>query len=536
MSIRVVAAACALLIAYVCGTTPIAAGSGSSVHFAIGADPQSLDPLFAHPDAGGVEAELARLIFEPFVDIDASGHQIPVLLSRIPTVANGDLSPDGRTIVYHLRPGVRWHDGVAVDAHDVLFTLHAILDDRNPVRSREGYDRIVAADAIDAHTVRIHLRAAWAPAVASLFSYGTAPQYVLPAHLLEHEARLDQSAFGAHPVGNGPFRFVRWERGDHLEYEANPQYWRGAPKVDQLEVRIIPDPGANFTALLSGAIDWSVLSPAQWKSVAQRSDLHFHDVPLAMAVGLALNTRHAPLDDPRVRRAIAASLDRRAISEKLTFGRYPPMETSQRLQSWAHDANAMQPAYDPLAADRALDAAGWVRGADGIRVKAGHRLMLVYTFFPESQTGVRVATFVERALRARGIDVVLKSVSNAKLFLPAAQGGVLASGAFDLAYIPWPLGADPDDAALLTCVGALNYGRWCDAEVDRLEAQAQASPDRATRVRLYGQVQARTTRDVPIVFLFDPAYVYATRPGLTGFAPNAFSATWNAANWTIAAN
>lgn len=528
---RVVAVACALALA---AASAVAAGVPQGVvRFAIAADPATLDPLFAHADAAGVEAELARLAFEPFVDVDAQGRTVPVLLERVPTVGNGDLSPDGRTIVYRLRAGVRWEDGVPVTARDVLFTLHAILDDRNPVPSRAGYDRIASAEALDARTVRIRLKEPWAPAVASFFSAGTTPQYVLPAHLLERESRLDRAAFGSHPVGDGPFRLVSWQRGEGLVYAANLGYWRGPPHVARLEVRIVPDPGTNFTALQSGALDWNLLSPAQWASVANRPGLRFRFVPLAMVVGIALNTRHAPLDDVRVRRAIAASIDRAAISEKLTFGRYPPLETVAPLGSWAHDPSIAQPRYDPAAADRLFEAAGWRRGPDGIRTRAGRRFSLVYAFFPESQTGVRVATFVERALRDRGIDVALKSVSNVKLFLPAGQGGVLASGGFDLAYVPWPLGADPDDAPLLACAGSANYARWCDRDVDRLERQAQTAPDRAARIRIYAEIARRTAAAVPIVFLFDPVYVYAYRDGLAGFAPNAFSPTWNAADWSI---
>jgi peptide/nickel transport system substrate-binding protein len=196
----------------------------ATVRFAIAADPQTLDPLFAHADANSVEQQLARLAFEPFIDIDERGRQVPVLLARIPTVANGDLSRDGRTIVYHLRHGVRWQDGVPVTAADVLFTLHAITDPRNPVRSREGYDRVAHAERIDDFTVRVTLKSAWAPAVATLFSYGTAPQYVLPEHVLARETRLDRAAFGSAPLGDGPYRFVSWQRGNRLEYAVNPAY------------------------------------------------------------------------------------------------------------------------------------------------------------------------------------------------------------------------------------------------------------------------------------------------------------------------
>lgn len=513
-------------------TGPAASESAAAVRFAIAADPQTLDPLFAHVDANSVEQQLARLAFEPFIDVDTHGRQIPVLLARIPTVANGDLSRDGKTITYHLRRGVRWQDGVPVTATDVLFTLHAITDPRNPVGSREGYDRIARAERIDDETVRIVLRSPWAPAVATLFSYGTAPQYVLPAHLLAKEPRLDRAAFGAAPVGDGPFRFVSWERGERLVYVANPHYWRGRPAAPRLDIRIEPDPGTNFTSLLSGALDWNLLSPVQQQAMPKHGFAYAY-VPLALVAGIAINTAHPPLDDVRVRRAIAASIDRQAISDKITFKRYPVVDTAQPLGSWARDPAVREPAFDPAAADRLLDAAGWRRGPDGMRRKNGRPLALTYVQFPETQTGVRAAAFIERALHARGIDVTLKSVTNAKLFLPKSEGGALASGAYDLAYVPWPMGADPDDSFLLTCNGPANVMRWCDPQVDALERRALAAPSQSERKALYAQIERRVAAAVPIVYLFDPSYIYAYRTALHGFAPNAFNPTWNAADWRL---
>ena len=511
-----------------------APAEGARVRFALAADPQTLDPLFAHVDANSVEQQVARLAFEPFVDVDERGRAVPVLLDRIPTLENGGLSRDDRTIVYHLRRGVRWHDGVEVSAHDVVWTLHAILDDRNPVRSRAGYDRVARADALDRYTVRVTLREAWAPAVATLFSYGTAPQYVLPAHVLEREANLATSGFGAHPVGNGPYRFVSWSRGDRLVYAANPAYWRGAPQVARIEVRVVPDPGTNFTLLRSGGLDWNLLSPVQRESLGSPAPVSFRTVPLTLVAGIALNTAHPPLDDARVRRAIAASIDRAAISAKITFGRYPVVDTAQPLGSWARDPQVREPGFDPAQADRLLDAAGWRRGAGGARTKNGRPLALTYVQFPESQTGVRVATFVQSELAARGFAIAIKSLSNAQLFLPKSQGGTLATGAFDLAYVPWPMGADPDDAFLLSCAGAANVMRWCDPQVDALERRALAAPSRDERKRLYAQIERRVADAVPIVYLFNPSYSYAYRPALTGFFPNAFNPTWDAYRWRIA--
>ncbi|BDE08042.1 peptide-binding protein [Vulcanimicrobium alpinum] len=502
------------------------------MRFALAADPQTLDPLFAHVDANSVEQQVARLAFEPFIDVDERGRAIPILLDRIPTAANGGISRDGRTIVYHLRRGVRWSDGAPVDAHDVVWTLHAILDDRNPVRSRAGYDRVARVEAVDPHTVRVTLKNAWAPAVATLFSYGVAPQYVLPAHLLEKEPSLATSAFGAHPVGNGPYRLVSWSRGERLIYEPNPTYWRGAPRASRLDLRVVPDPNTNFTLMRSGELDWNLFSPAQRETLGAPGGIAFRTVPLTLIAGIAINTAHAPLDDARVRRAIAAAIDRGAISRKITFGRYPVVDTAQPLGSWARDPSVHEPAFDPAAADRLLDAAGWRRGADGMRAKRGVALALTYVQFPESQTGVRVATLVQSELKARGMNVTIKSLSNAQLFLPKSQGGTLATGAFDLAYVPWPMGADPDDSFLLTCAGSGNVMRWCDPAVDALEARALVAPDRAERKLLYAQIERRVADAVPIVYLFNPSYSYAYRTTLRNFSPNAFNPTWNAYAWS----
>ena len=472
--------------------------------------------------------------FEPFIDLDPTGRPVPELLRTIPTVQNGGVSRDGRTIVYHLRPGVHWSDGVPVSARDVLFSLHAIVDPRNPVASREGYELIDRAEALGPLTVRVHLRRAWAPAVATLFTYGTAPQYVLPEHVLAKQQPLARAPFGAAPsVGDGPFSFVSWRRGERLVYRANPRYWRGRPALEQLEIGIVPDPSTNLTLLQSGAIDFNLVAPAQLGALAHVPGLNYVQVPIALVAGLALNVRRAPLDDARVRRALVQAIDRNAISRKITLGKYPRADSDRPRFSWAYDAGVAQPAYDPAAADAALDGAGWPRGKDGLRERGGKTLALTYVQFPETTTGVRVATMVQAELRARGLDVTVKSISNAQLFLPARDGGTLARGAFDIAYVPWLLGADPDDRFLYTCAGEKNYMRWCDPAIDRLEAQAVAEPLQPARRRDYLAIDRVAARDVPIVWLFNPNYVYVARERLRGFAPNAFTPTWNAWSWRL---
>jgi len=524
-----------LLLAAVACTRQGSAGAAPPgvVRFDLAADPSTLDPLFLHPDAASVEQQLARLVFEPFVDFDAAGHPVPALLEAIPTQGNGGVSADGRTIRYRLRPGVRWSDGRPVTSADVLFTLRAILDPRNPVRSHEGYELIDRAVAIDARTVVLHLRRAWAPAVLSYFSYGFAPQFVLPEHVLAQEAPLERAPFNAAPVvGDGPFRFVSWRRGEGVRYAPNALYWRGAPKVS-LDVRVVADPGSNLVMLQSGALDWNLVAPVQMAALQGKPGIRFVDVPTAVVAGLAFNTAHAPLDDVRVRRAIAMSVDRAGISKKITLGAYPVTNVLQPQFSWAYDPSIREPGYDPQAADALFALAGWRRGADGLLRKSGRTLHLVYVQFPESMTGVRVAATVQAELHDRGIDVSIKSVSNAQLFLP--RTGTLATGGYDLAYVPWTMGADPDDSSVLSCSGASNYMRWCDPRVDALETAALATVDQSQRKRAYARIAAIVASQVPILYLFNARYVYAYRDRLEGFSPNAFLPTWNAGGWALSA-
>lgn len=524
------------LLAFLGGCAGGAPGgrAAGAVRFDLAADPANLNPLFLHQDAASVEQQVARLVFLPFIDLDAQGHLIPELITRVPSVQNRDISADGRTIVYHLRPNVVWSDGVPVTAHDVLWTLHAILDPDTPVPSREGYDLIDRAYAKDRHTVVFHLRRAWAPAATTFFSYGFRPQFVLPAHVLSKERPLAQAPFNAAPtVGDGPFTFVSWKRGESLLYRANPRYWRGAPRARQLDIRVIPDPQTNLVLLRSGQLDWNLIAPVQQQTLRDARDVAFVYVPTAVVAGIVLNLSHPPLNDLRVRRAIASSIDRNGISKKITLGRYPVTNVIQPQFSWAYDPTVKEPAYDAAAADALFDAAGWRRGPNGMREKNGKPLALVYVQFPESMTGVRVATAVQAQLRDRGVAVEIKSVSNAQLFLPSSRGGTLASGQFDMAYVPFTMGSDPDDSSILACNAPSNYMRYCNAQVDALEQAALRSASLAERKRLYSMIQRRVAADLPILYLFNADYIYAYRRQLRGFEPNAFLPTWNAAKWSM---
>jgi peptide/nickel transport system substrate-binding protein len=501
----------------------------AAIAFNIGEDPHTLDPLLAQTDD---EQQLSRLMFDPLLDVDAKGRLVPALAIEVPTSADGGLSADGKTITYHLRRGVRWQDGTAFTSRDVRFTWRAIVDPRNDVPSTRGYDLIRSIDLPDPYTAVVHLRTVWAPAVATYFTYGVHPVPIVPAHLLEGRGPLDQSTFGVDPVGTGPYRLAGWQRGDHLTFAANDAYYRGAPKTASIVVREVPDINTDLTMLRTGDLDWSLLSPAQRIALGAAPHIRFVYAPFSGFGAMAYNCAKPPFDDVHMRRAIAMAIDRGRLSRDITHGQYPVTDSDQPPFSWAYDPSVSEPRFDPRAADAALDALGWRRGPDGMRRKDGAPLQIVFATFPEGDTAVRTSVFVQAMLRDRGIDVTVKRVTVAQFYLPKSEGGLLLSGGFDLAYLAWRTGDDPDDSDLVTCSGASNFAGFCDRRIDALETSALSESSIAARKPLYDRIQALLAVDLPYLFLYAPTYGFAVRDDMGGLDPTPYSPTWNAYEWT----
>lgn len=502
--------------------------SKPSIAFNISEDPHSLDPLLAQSDD---EQQVAHLAFDMLVDVDAHGDLIPALATEVPSTANGGVSADGRTITYHLRHDVLWQDGKPFTSRDVWFTWRAIMDPRNEVASTRGYDLIQSIRTPDPYTAIVTLEHPWAPAVSTFFSYGVHPVPIVPAHILEGHP-LRGSTFDQHPVGTGPYEVVEWQRGDHITYKANPRFYRGVPKTAEIIVREVPDINTDLTMLRTGDLDWSLLSPAQRIGLGDATGMHFVFAPFAGFGAMAYNCRRPPFDDPRMREAIAMSIDRATLSRDITHGQYPVTDVDQPIFSWAYNRAAKEPGYDPVAADKLLDALGWKRGPDGMRRKDGKPLAIGFATFPEGDTAVRTSIMVQAMLRTRGIDVSVKKVTVAQFYLPKSQHGLLLSGDYDLAYLAWRSGEDPDDSDLVTCTGIANFAGYCDRAIDADETKALATPDRAKRAAYYRDVQQRMAHDLSYLFLYAPTYGYAVRDGVKGVKPTPFSPTWNAATWT----
>jgi peptide/nickel transport system substrate-binding protein len=502
----------------------------------IQATPLTLNALLSN---NTTEAMIDRLIFDGLVTIDASGRkQIPVLAAEVPTLANGGISKDGLTVTYKLRHNVHWHDGVLFTSRDVKFTWAAVLNPNNNVITHSGYELVRSVDTPDPYTVVFHFKQKYAPAVNTLFGESDDPYEIVPAHILEKYHDINQIPFNSAPVGTGPFTFKEWLRGDHIELVANDRYFLGAPKLRSIDIRIVPDENTEVNLLRTHDIDWQFeASESEYHTLKAIPDLRIVLQVRNQFERIEIMTKHPPLDDVRVRRAIAYAMDTPRLVHDLTAGTAVVADQDLPPFMWAHSTSVHRYPHNVALARRLLAQAGWTAGPDGIMQKGGQRLSLDLAYNSSNATRRRGTVELQSMLRAAGIDTQLKSYLGTILFATMGQGGILQNGKFDLAWTGWVSGVDPDNANLFACwaqpPNGQNEARFCDPDVDAAETRALTNFDQTTRKAAYAALEERVTDQVPDIFIWWQRQIQPISPAFKNFTPNPVTASWNAYQWDI---
>lgn len=499
-------------------------------------DPDTLSPLIGNFQ---IDFDLAMFWGGFLFNYDDHDRLVPELATEEPTSANRGISRDGKTIVYHLRQGVKWHDGVPFDADDVIFTWHAIMNPKNNVGIRVGYDRITSIDKRDEHTIAVHLAGPYAPFVGTFLTQSAIPIPVYPRHLLEKFPDLNQNPYNSKPVGTGPFKVQAWHRGSVIRMVANDDYWRGKPKLREVDYQPIPSENTILTALRAHDVDlWFNASSPNVPAMKGIEHIDVHLVPFVQFGMLALNSSRPITGDLRVRRALQLGLDRKRIVDQITYGVNQVGEGDQPSAIWAHDARLKLVAFDPLRARALLDAAGWVPGPGGVRVKDGTPLALTMVVTSGDAIANRLAVVTQSQWRAIGVDLNVKPYATAQLYASFGAGGILQTSKFDIAYFSWSSGVDPDDSPLVMCdqfppAGQNNF-RYCNHDVDRQERLALATYNRAARKRAYDRIQADIAADVPFITLWFNRQVNVTSDDFKNFKPaHAVTPYWNTWEYSI---
>jgi peptide/nickel transport system substrate-binding protein len=503
------------------------------LRIALPINPMQLNPILPQ---NSIENFLAGLIFDLLVTQDEHHHQVPDLAAVVPTLQNGGISRDGLTITYHLRRGVKWHDGAPFTSRDVKFTWQAVLNSRNNVVSRRGYDQVASVDTPDDYTIVFHMKRMFAPAIDTIFGESDTSLRILPAHLLAKYPDVNQIPFNAAPVGTGPYQFVRWQRGDRIILRANPAYFRGTPHLKQLTLKIIQDDNTTLSQLLSHEVDLGIEIPAPvYRDLGNAAGIVRQLAQAPAYTSIVFNTKRAPLDDPRVRRALVLGMDRAAIVRDDTYGTAKLATADLSPFYWAFDRSLAPTPYDLAQAKALLDGTGWHPGPDGVRVRNGRRLSLLLVYGVGSQLVRTITVQVQQMYRPLGVEVELKGFDYAMLYAAAQNGGILNAGKFDMAMYAWISGSDPDNSSQWTCAAVPpagnNVARYCSHEMDVAQRLALSTFDRATRTRAYATIQSLLLRDAPAAFNYYQSLRYAHVAGLQNFTPNGTSEGWNAQDW-----
>jgi peptide/nickel transport system substrate-binding protein len=285
---------------------------GATVLYASGADLQSINPLLTvHP--------LARQV-QRYALLTTLARYDSALVPRPYLAREWTWSPDRRTLTFRLASGVRWSDGVPTTARDVRWTLDAARDPAVGYPRLDDLADLASVAAPDDSTVALGFSTP-----QTRFPDVLTDLAILPAHLLDSvpRAALRRAAWNEHPVGNGPFRFVRHESNRRWVFAANPDFppaLGGPPKIARLVLAVVDEPVTKLAALVDGELDFAGIQPAYAGYVQRDPRLRVLDYPLLFTYGLVFNTRRAPFDRVEVRKAISAALDRRELVEGYVYG------------------------------------------------------------------------------------------------------------------------------------------------------------------------------------------------------------------------
>ncbi|MFQ5846424.1 MAG: ABC transporter substrate-binding protein [Candidatus Methylomirabilales bacterium] len=468
--------------------------AGGSYHYTLGpSDPPSLDPVHI---TDTVSHAVASELYDGLVTFDPNLKIQPAIARR--WVVSGD----GRTYTFDLRPGVRFHNGRAVTAEDFRYSFERLLhpDTRSErtwiLEKLQGAREFMMGKAPDVsgikvlgpHKLQLTLERPFAPFLA-LLAYPAAS--VVPREVVERWGRQ----FSTHPVGTGPFRFREWRHDDRVILKANPDYFRGAPYLDQIVFRVIPDEMSRFQEFRAGNLDHTDIptglfavvrnDPSLSRMLASRPSLGIN--------AIQFNLERSPFRGNRkLRQAFNYSVDKEAIAQVILEGRVLSARSVLPPGMFAHNPELRGYPHNKKLAARLLAEAGYA---------GGRGLPPLRLYYNTGLVNRKIAEFIQGALRAIGVTIELR-----ELDWPAYLN-LVDRGDAPLFRLGW-LADYPDPENFLTVLfhsrnrgSKGNLSRYVNPRVDALLDQADASLDPRIRSRLYREAEKIIVEDAPWIFL-----------------------------------
>lgn len=461
-------------------------------------DPTNIDPRY------GMDVHSERV-----VQLVSNGLlQKDPQLNLIPCLAEKWENPDDRTYTFYLRKGVQFHDGSELTAEDVKYTFESILAPEMNSPHATAYTMLQRIDILDPYTIKFTLTERFAPFLSEM----TMP--IVPKKAAE---ALEGKRFTNTLIGTGPFKLVEWRHDERLVFEANPNYFEGAPKLDGIIFKIIPDYTVRFLELQRGDVDFAQdVIPSDMIPIAKETKgLKVISLESGIIYFLGFDLKHPILSNVKVRQAIAYAIDRQAMIEHLWNGRASPATGLLSPSNWAYEPNVRTYNFDPERAKSLLDEAGYP-DPDGDGPEP--RFKIVYKT-STTHSSVRVAEVVQAQLKKVGIEI-----SEIQIFEWAKYFADILSGNFQMYFLACVGISEPDIFhstyhSSQTPPNGRNRGFYSNAKIDELTERGRSVIDIEERKRIYSEIQQILAEEVPEIYLWHSYTIIVMNEKVHGFTP-----------------
>jgi len=496
-------------------------------------EPVNFNPLL-YVNSGTEEVPEACM-FDALWDVNEKGQFVPNLAVRVPTLENGGISADGKLWKIELKKGVKWQDGAPFTAKDVEFTYKTIVNPKVAIRSRSGFDLISDFKILNDHAVEITLSKPFVP-----FAWAWQKMHIVPAHILSKEADLNTAPFNTNPIGTGPYKLVKRVAGSHMEYKRNPSYHRGAPAIESVIHKFVPDQTVLYTQFKTGEVDVLGLHGVPPDRFAESRQLKGRDAletPAPWVEFIYFNCGKPQFKEKLVRQALYLAIDKNKWIKDIQYGLPPRTLSYLHPSHWAYNANLKDPGFDLKKAAAMLDEAGWKPGADGIREKNGVKLAFSMSTTAGSKAREQAQAMIQATWKEIGVAMEIKNMPASVVW-----GEYTTKSQFDTLMVGWEptVGMDPDYTArchskqipVKDGVGS-NYVQYENPELDKLLEEGVLISDLQKRKAVYAKIQEILHEDLPFAPIFAYMFMYGKKSEVQGYKTNPYvtDITWNIQEW-----
>lgn len=493
-----------------CGDTYVSALLG---------DASYLNPVLASDSASSA---INALVYNGLVKYDKNIKLVGDLAER------WEISDGGKTIVFHLRKNVKWHDGKPFTAEDVKFTYEKLTDPKTKTPYSSDYLLVKSFKIIDPHTIKIDYKKPFSPA---LESWGMG---IIPKHIFE-KGDFNSHPANRSPIGTGPFKFKEWKTDEKIVLVANENYFEGRPFINRVIYRIVPDQSVQFLELRNESIDEMGLTPDQFNAYDEffKSYNKFR-YPAFSYTYLGFNLQNPIFSDRRVRRAIAHAIDKSKIIDGVLLGMGKPATGPFPPTSWAYNPNVKDFEYNPELSKKLLESAGFELNQKGFMEDKKTKKTLEITIMTNQGNKLRsmCAEIIQSQLKEVGIKTNIRIVEWSTFIHQ-----FIDKKNFDAVILGWSLSRDPDQFAIWhseqTKHGQYNFVSYKNPEVDKLLEQGRMTFAQSERQKIYRKIHSIVHADAPYIFLYYPESLPVIHKRFIGPEVAPLGLGWNFREWWV---